>query len=287
MGKKILYITFAGIVAAFFLYYLFPKEALEDYIDYQVYRLDPDFRLTINDLGLYYPPYVKLSDLTVYHLQSPIMTVSSARVRPGWAALFNNGTILAFDGYIQKGRFNGRLSREDGSSPKGLTTVDVDLNGIQLEDIDGLRLISGLSLAGRVTGNVAHVNENERPGQGKADLVFSDCTFQLANAPFGIKVIRFNQIEMGLALQGRMLTVHRLEMTGSQINARFDGTVAISRPFIRSRLNLTGKVRLHAEFMSGLKKKIPAPLWPDKQTLKNGLPVSVSGTVLNPRLDIK
>ena len=286
MKKRILYVIFAGIATVFFLYYLFPKETLEDYIDYQVYRLDPDFRLTIGDLRVYYPPYVKVSDFTVYYQQEPILTVSSARVRPGLAAFFDNGTIIAFSGYVHEGRFSGRINRE-GNSPKGLTTVDVDLDGIQLEDINGLRSISGLSLSGRVTGKVVHINENTQPDQGKADLVFSDCTFQLADAPLGIKIIRFNRIEMGLILQDRTLKVHRLEMTGSQINARFDGTVAINSPFNRSRLNLTGKVRLHAEFMAGLKKKIPAPLWPDKQTLKNGLPVSVSGTVQAPRLAIK
>lgn len=286
MKKRILYVIFAGIATAFFLYYLFPKETLEDYIDYQVYRLDPDFRLTIGDLRLYYPPYVKVSDFTVYHQQEPILTVSSARVRPGLAAFFDNGTIVAFNGYVHEGRFSGRINRE-GNSAKGLTTVDINLDAIQLEDINGLRLISGLRLSGRVTGKAVYINENARPDQGKADLVFSDCTFQLADAPFGIKIIRFNRIEMGLILQDRTLKVLRLEMTGSQINARFDGTVAINSPFNQSRLNLTGKVRLHAEFMAGLKKKIPAPLWPDKQTFKNGLPVTISGTVQSSRLDIK
>ena len=286
MKKRILYVIFAGIATAFFLYYLFPKETLEDYIDYQVYRLDPDFRLTIGDLRLYYPPYVKVNDLTVYHQQEPILTVSSARVRPGLATFLDNGTIIAFNGYVHEGRFSGRINRED-NSPRKLTTVDVDLDGIQLEEINGLRSISGLSLSGRVTGKVVHINENTRPDHGKADLVFSDCTFQLTDAPLGIKIIRFNRIEMGLILQDRTLKMHHLEMTGPQINARFDGTVIINSPINRSRLNLTGKVRLHAEFMAGLKKKIPAPLWPDKRTLKNGLPLSVSGTIQSPRLAIK
>ena len=286
MKKGILYAVFSTIAVVFFLYYLFPRKALEDYIDYQVYRLNPDFRLTIGDLGLYYPPYVKVGDLTVHHLQKPILTVSSARVRPGLATFLNSGTIVAFNGYIHKGRFSGTINRE-GNFPKGSTALDVDLDGIQLEDVNGLRLVSGLSFSGRVAGNIVHINENTKPDQGKADLVFSDCTIQLADKPFGINIMRFSRIEMDLNLQDQTLKVHRLEMTGTQINARFDGTVAVNSPLKRSQLNLTGKVQLHAEFMAGLKKKIPAPLWPDKQTFKNGLPISIAGTIQSPQLDIK
>ena len=133
----------------------------------------------------------------------------------------------------------------EGNAPKGLTTLEVDLDGIQLEDINGLRSIPGLSLSGRVAGKVVHINEDTKPDQGRADLVFSDCTFQLADKPFGVNIMRFNRIEMGLTLQDQTVKVHRLEMTGTQLNAHFDGTVAIISPFNRTRLNLTGKVQLH------------------------------------------
>lgn len=286
MKKRLSYIFFGIVVAVFFLYYLFPKETVKDYFDFQVYRHNPDFRLSMDDLRLSYPPYITVSDVTLYHLQKPIITVPSARIRPGWATIFDQGTITAFKGTIHEGRFSGRIARE-GDEAKASIAAMVDLDGIQLEDIDGLRLIPKVSLSGRVTGNVRHQNDGPSFGQGQAELTFSDCLFQLADAPLDIKSLSFSRIELELVIQDRKLSVKRLEMTGTQLNARFDGEVALTYPLNRSRLNLKGTVQLHAEFMAGLKKKIPAPLWPNKQSPQNGLPISISGTVQNPRLGIR
>lgn len=286
MKKTVSYVIFAGICTAFFLFYLFPKETLIDYVEYQIYRLDPSFRLTIGDLQPYYPPYVKGSDVAVYYQQAPVLTVSSALVRPGLATFFSNGTIVTFKGQINEGRFNGHVKREGGFKAAQIT-VDMDLDRIQLEDINGLRSISGVSLAGQIAGKVTHSNGKSKPRQGKADLILSDCTFQLADSYFGIKGVRFSRIELGLTLQDRTLSLDRIDMTGSQINARFNGTVAIQSPYNRSQLKLKGKIRPHAEFLARLKKEIPAPLWPDKQTLNKGLPITISGTVKRPQLAMK
>lgn len=284
--KTILYIIVAVIATTGFLYFLFPKEALEDYIDYQIYQLNPDFSLSFGALQLYYPPYVKVSDAIMYHLQKPVVTVSSAKIRLGRAIFLKNGTIVAFKGGIREGRFWGNIGHK-GDSAQGARSFEINLDGIQLEEIDGIRNIPNLSVSGRVDGNIIHVDKNAEPDQGQIDLIFKDCTFQLANAPFDIKNLRFNRIDMGLIIVGQTLKINRLEMTGTQVNARFDGQVDLKHPIQRTELNLKGNVRLHAEFMALLKKKIPAPLWPNKKSFKNGLPITVSGTVDNPRLGMR
>lgn len=286
MKKTSLFIIVAVIAATFFLYYLFPKEALEDYIDNQIYRLNPDFRVAFDDLGLYYPPYVKVSDGTVYHLQKPVLAVSSARIRPGRAIFFDSGTIVAFKGHVRDGRFRGKIKR-NGDSSKGERSFQLNLNGIKLEDIDGIRAIPNVSIAGNVEGKIVHVTKSQTPDRGQIDLIFSDCTVHLAKAPFDIKSLRFSRIDMGLTIAGHTLKINRLEMTGAQVNARFEGQVNVKRPIQRTGLQLKGNVRLQAEFMAQLKKKIPAPLWPNKKSLKNGLPITVSGTFDNPRLGMR
>ncbi len=286
MKKRIFYIIFFGIATIFFLYYLFPKEKIENYIDYQVYQIDPDFRLTLGDLRLVFPPYVMVSDTIVYYKKQPVINISSFRVRPGLAAIFNHGTLAVFKGSAHQGRFNGKIIRGNASAESS-TTVKIDLTGIELDDINGLRSIPELNFSGQVRGNVHYTSDPTQSDQGGGDLVISDCTFQLANAIFDIKIVRFNRIEIKLDIEDRTVSIRRLEMTGPQINAIFDGQIELRRPFNNSQLNLSGKIRPHAEFMARLKKKIPAPLWPSKQLLKSGLPVSVTGTVRKPAVGLK
>jgi len=248
--KRIFYILFFGGATVFFLYYLFPKDNIEDYIGYQVFRVDPNLRLTIGDLGLHFPPYAKARDTNIYYQQQPLLSVSSARIRPGLATLFNRGTMAVFNGRAHKGRFNGKITRGDASDRRSIA-VSIDLAGIELDDISGLKSISGLSLSGQVAGNVHFIDDRPRPDQGSVDLVFTDCTFQLAKAIFDIKTVRFNRIEMKLDIQDKTVSIRRLEMTGPQVNATFDGHIELRKPVIISRLNLIGKVRLHAEFTAG------------------------------------
>lgn len=250
MKKRIFYILFFGGATVFFLYYLFPKDNIEDYIGYQVFRVDPNLRLTIGDLGLHFPPYAKARDTNIYYQQQPLLSVSSARIRPGLATLFNRGTMAVFNGRAHKGRFNGKITRGDASDRRSIA-VSIDLAGIELDDISGLKSISGLSLSGQVAGNVHFIDDRPRPDQGSVDLVFTDCTFQLAKAIFDIKTVRFNRIEMKLDIQDKTVSIRRLEMTGPQVNATFDGHIELRKPVIISRLNLIGKVRLHAEFTAG------------------------------------
>ncbi len=286
MKKRIFYIIFFGTATIFFLYYLFPKEKIENYIDYQVFRIDPDLRLTIGDLRLYFPPFVKVSDTTVYYQQQPFLNISSVQIRPGLAAIFNHGAMAVFKGSAHKGRFNGTIIR--GNTPtESSTSVNIKLAGIELDDINGLRSIAGLSFSGQVKGNVHFVSDHTQSDQGAVDLIISDCTFQMANALFGVNMVRFNRIEMKLDIGDGVVSIRRFEMTGPQVNAIFEGQVQLRRPFNNSQLDLSGKIRPHAEFMARLKKKIPAPLWPSKQLLKSGLPVSVTGTVKKPALGLK
>jgi len=285
--KKIIFYTlFSVLVTVFFLFFLFPKEKIEKYIDYQVFRVNPDLRLTIGDLGLYYPPYVKIKNTTLYYQQQSLFNVSSARIRPGLAVVKGRGTMAVFNGRAHHGRFSGKIL-SGGASAKSPTIIRIDLAGIELDGINGLKSVSGVSIAGKAEGSLRFASRPSQPGQGMLDLVFSECTIQLANALFDVKTVRFTKIELKADILGNTAGIRLLKLTGPQVNATFEGEVALRSPMKESRLNITGKIRLQAEFMARLKKKIPAPLWPGKQLLNTGIPVSVSGTVGNPLVGLK
>jgi len=279
--NKILYLAFFGIVTVFFLYYFFPKEQIENYLDYQVFRIDPDLRLAVGDLRLSIPPYAGIDDAIVSYRRQPVVRISSARVRPGLGAILKRGTLAAFKGHAHKGRFDGEIIRGD------MTAARVDLSDIEIDDIDGMQSIPGVSLSGRMTGRIILSEEDARPGPGRIDLTVSDCTVALARALFDIKMIRFDQIELKLDLKGPAVRIRRLEMKGPQMNATFEGQVELQSPFNSSRLKLTGKIQPHAEFMVRLKKKIPEPLWPSKQLLRSGVPITISGTIAKPAFGLK
>jgi len=279
--NKILYLAFFGIVTVFFLYYFFPKEQIENYLDYQVFRIDPDLRLAVGDLRLSIPPYARISDAIVSYRQQPVVRISLARVRPGLGAVLKRGTLAAFKGHAHKGRFDGKIIRGD------MTAARIDLSDIEIDDIDGMQSIPGVSLSGRMTGRIILSEEDARPGPGRIDLTVSDCTVALARALFDIKMIRFDQIELKLDLKGPAVRIRRLEMKGPQMNATFEGQVELQSPFNSSRLKLTGKIQPHAEFMVRLKKKIPEPLWPSKQLLRSGVPITISGTIAKPAFGLK
>lgn len=285
--KKISIYLIVGIIAAvFFIYYLFPKKAVEAYIDYQIHRINPELRMAFNDLRLYYPPYLKVTDASVYHLQKPVVTISSVKIRPGKAVLLKEGTIVAFTGFIRDGQFQGKI-RDGGNSTNSTTSIKINLDGILLEDIDGIRTMPKVRLSGQVQGKIVYEDKRDEPDEGQADLIFTDCKIQLTDALFDIKNLLFSRIEMILSLKGATVKIKRLEMTGSQADAQFNGQMNLKQPINRTGLNIKGNVRLHAEFMARLKQNIPAPLWPNKNILQRGLPVTVSGTIDNPQLGMR
>jgi len=65
--KSLLYTVYIIGITGFFLYYLFPSDALKSYLAYRLSQANPDITVTIDRISPVIPPGINLHDVGIVH----------------------------------------------------------------------------------------------------------------------------------------------------------------------------------------------------------------------------
>jgi type II secretion system protein N len=125
-------------IAMFFLYVLFPSNALKEYLAYRLSEITPDIQVKIEHADPAFPPGVKLQHVGFYQRDAAIGRLESIKITRDIFALFRPGAVYSFKGRAYDGELSGKAQiAGDSSLPQ--VTVDTMLTGIQIKDIPALQ----------------------------------------------------------------------------------------------------------------------------------------------------
>ena len=277
--SRILWAIYFICAALFFFYILFPSETVKEYLAHQVRRAHPGLTVEIGRLKPGFPPALKLYDVSVYLFGQSLAEMENLKISPNILSLLMETTHLAFNGTSYGGTLKGQADINKDSANREMT-IDADLAGIQVKDLEALNAITTHKISGILDGTLRF--KTSAPHQGlSGDLILTDGQIEFSPPLLNQNTLSFNTIEAEVMLNNRSLIINSCQIEGDQLGAYFSGSIKISGRSARKVLDLSGTVNPHAALLAKLGKNLPQ-LLAGSDSEKQGFPFRITGTMDSP-----
>ena len=261
--KKIGYGAYIIAIALFFMYTLFPSEALTAYLARQLSGGRPDLTVTVDQIKPVLPPGLKLKPVRYTQNGQPLFELTQMSVRPELMSLLKKGTVYAFDGSAYGGRVVGEAGPFDADTGNALG-FNARLSAIPIEDIPAIIRLMTQKLNGRLDGQVAL----NKQGHLDAKLTVAKARVELVRPFFGLDGLEFETISADLTFDGRQITVKRCTLKGSEMEGVLAGSIRLNAGGSSSTLNLRGTVSPHHALLAKLENSLAAKMLKGKDQIK-------------------
>jgi type II secretion system protein N len=261
--KKIGYGAYIVAIALFFLYTLFPSEALTAYLAHQLSGGRPDLTVTVDRIKPVLPPGLRLTAVRYARNGQPLFALNRVSVRPELMSLFKKGTVYKFDGQAYGGRIVGQAGPFDDETGRALA-LDARLSALQIEAIPALSRLAPQRLNGRLNGQLS-LNDQ---GRLDATLTVGDALLQMERPLFGLGEINLETVEATLVFDGRQVVVKRCTLKGPEMDGVIAGSVLVNAGSDRTTLNLSGTVSPHHALLAKLENGLAARMLKGRDQIK-------------------
>ena len=282
--KTLSYTAYIIGITVIFLYYLFPSDAVRDYVVYKMTRGNPDVRVTIDRVSPVLPPGIKLHEVGISHRNRAIVDLDNVKITPGLLSLFSSTKTARFHGRVYGGTVNG-WARVDSRENQQAEKIEGTLSGIQVQGIPALKQLGAYKISGNLGGDFTIDGTGPRRAMtGK--LILADCRIDFDQPLIGQSSLKFNSINADLILNKGRLVIKKFSARGKQLNADISGTIALNRGGRGNALNLKGSVTPHHGFLAEIGNNIPAGLLQQKKAGTATVPFIIEGTLEAPEFKL-
>ena len=271
------YSLYGIALAIFFLYYLFPVEALKNYAIDRISRTFPQLSARIERARLILPLGLRFENVSLYRQNSPFLNVERVTVKPGLLSLIRGKKSIYYDIRTSGGRIDG-----DAILNSDQITINTDLDKIRLEEIPALHQLMPNSLSGLMSGKLSFRSDAENKQQASASLNVIDSIVQLAEPFLNIDSLTFNSVTADMEFQDRTFKLTRCVFRGEELNGDLSGTALFKPNLNQSTLNLSGKLLPNAAFLQSAGADTAAAFL--QGSGKNGFPIKIIGTLSSPKV---
>ncbi len=87
--KKLLYLSYIIAAFIFFLYILFPSDAVKTYIEHKLGGINPDLSISIDNINPVFPPGVRLNTVSFYYIRSLLLDAETIKIVPRIFSVFS------------------------------------------------------------------------------------------------------------------------------------------------------------------------------------------------------
>jgi type II secretion system protein N len=278
--SRILWAIYIICAALFFFYYLFPSDAIKEYLADQIARAQPYLTVKISRVKPAFPPGLRLYRISVFHLGQTIAGLDQLDISPDILSLFLATTHLTFEGNGYGGILKGRMDIIK-KSPGREVQIDADLTGIRVNQIEALSAVTTHKISGNLEGTLTF--RSNAPHQLlSGDLILTGGQIEFSPPVLNQNVLTFDTIEADLELNGRALTINRCLLEGNQLEADIAGSIKFNGRSAEKILNLSGTVKPHQALLARLGGNFPELL--KGSNLENqGFPFKIKGPMDSPQ----
>lgn len=278
--KTLQYTAYIIGVTVFFLYWLFPSDAIRDYVVYKMTQVNPGISVTIDRVSPVLPPGIKLHAVGIAHGNRALVDLDSVNITPGLLSFFSNKKTAGFKGRLNDGTVNG-WAEIDSRNDQRAEKIEGTLSGIQVQTIPALKHLTAYKISGNLSGEfmIGGTGSN-RSMTGK--LTLSDCRIDFDQPLIGQSSLGFKNINADLVLNQSALVIKKFSAQGNQLNADILGTISLNRGGSQNALNLNGSVTPHHGFLAKFKNSIPASLLRQTKAGQPTISFKIGGTVEAP-----
>ncbi len=268
------------VVTAFFIYYLFPSDAVKKYIAFNLNRANPELNITIDNIKPVFPPGLRLYNVSLYRLGNLLIEAKQIKITPGLLSLFRPKTTFFFKAEAYEGLLEGRA---DIMANKLM--INTDMSGVRTKDMSVMQNLFNRKISGMLSGKVTYTGNREFAGTVNAKLNLSNCEVELLTPVFNLESFSFESIAAEVAINNQKIQINECIIKGNQADGRISGSVNAKNPPGESVLDLTGTIKLHHLLVENMEKSFPVMSL--LKTGKSGLPIRLYGTIDQPGLGLR
>jgi type II secretion system protein N len=278
------YSFYVVVLGAFFVYFLFPAEAVNRYIVARAAAVRPDVRLTIDDVAPVLPPGLKLQRVTIAQNNVELLRAPEVRLYPRWLSLLGNRPSLEYTAVAGLGKIRGAAS-VSGSETGRQIRMDADLQSVRMEKLGMLRPFADYRLEGAISGKIRYFKGRKQTADVR--MTVSGVSVAPSRPVLGLRKLRFDNVRTEATLEERNLKVSRVTLTGEQINGELTGNVVLGRRLADSRLSLEGTLQLNLRGSGAQPSSRTGGSDGGELSLAGRVPVRIRGTLANPRVSLR
>ena len=281
MYKRQAYII--GIIV-FFLYVLFPTDAVKDYVIYKIRQVNPGINVTIDRASPVLPPGIKLHAIGIAHGSRALIDIDSVKITPGLLSFFSSRKTARYKGHVNVGTIDVRAetdSNSDGHAEK----IEGTLSGIPVQKIPAQKGLTAHKISGSLGGDfiIAGTGPNRSM---TGTLTLSNCRIDFDQPLIGQTSLGFRKIDADLILKKGRLVIKKCRARGNQLDADISGSIALNRSGQGNALNLKGSVTPHHGLLAKLENSIPADLLQQTKAGKAAIRFNIRGTAKAPEFSL-
>ena len=263
-----------------FGYTLFPKDKIKQYIIVLFENNYPGTTLEIEDIGLSLPAGIKLLEPQISLDEKNRYEAKKLTISYGLFSLFGDNHAYTLHANAYDGRIKGIVAVSK-NNPQQLE-ADLHLMDIQAGQIKVLSDMSKKQFAGVLSGDITYERTNTSQ-QGDITLQLWDCKVPLMISFMNLGVLDFNEVQLEAKLNNKNVGIARCILKGVQVDGEISGSIALGEVIEQSRLNLTGTLKPHPDFI----KTLPRNMLPANLMRSNGINFKLMGTFENPNFVLR
>ncbi len=284
--KWLLYTIYSVALILVFLYYRFPSEAVEKYIQATMHRINPDILVKYERMSLSFPFSFRFDHAEIHVLKDPerdIFKTKEVIIRPKIWSLIIGRPEYCIVCAAYNGNINGCVDfqKDDRGT---LYSSSFTLNDIHIDDDSPLPSSIKGRLNGVLEGSVTYSGRNmyDPDGTGEASINLSNGSFRLSRPVLDIEAVDFKEFLIKMTLKDKKLNISNAELKGDGILGQASGSISLRDSIRKSRLNIKGTFEPTDMLFKGSKNSNDADHLL-KKSLKNGkMSFTLQGTVDKP-----
>ena len=283
-NKTLLYVAYFIGITVFFLYYLFPSEAVKNYVAYRLGSVSPDFDISVEDISPVLPPGIKLHDVGISRENRALIDLESVKIMPGLLSLFSDRKTARFRGRVHDGTVEGKVEI-DNRNDQHTEIIEGTISGVRVQTIPALKYLTPHKISGNLGGDFSIARTG--PAESiNSQLTLSECRIVFDRPVIGQPALEFKNVAADLALERGRLVIKKCSARGSDLNADISGTIALNNTGRRNALSLEGSVTPHHAFLAKIENSIPANILRQQTAGSREISFRISGTVETPQFSL-
>ncbi len=286
MKQKIVYTGYIIIAAVFFLYYLFPGDAVTSYINYQINSTSPDMKLIIKDLKPSFPPGIKLFATDLLHQNQTIIGADFLEVKPSYFSLFSKDKAFSINGDIYDGSIDSSVRIANITADPEFD-IEALFGGIQISQIPAIKGLEAYQISGIADGNLVYGNKEVKAGKGNAVITLNDSMVQFTPSLFGIEQLEFKSINADFEIINQRVTLKKIDVASREVSGSASGSIVLRNPINKSTINIRGEIKPHPTLIKQLGNVFPVEMISGQKSKTGGIPFRISGSLDQPNFSLR
>jgi type II secretion system protein N len=245
------YTLYVVLVAAILLYFLFPGQAVDEFLDNSLSRISPEFSFRSEKIEAWIPPGLRITSGEVYlnnMVESAVFKSDILFVGPRILEMVKGERSFNLNGTAYSGELSGTF--DFAGTDKDIFKGEISFRDFDLAEYDFLSEKFKHRLIGSFSGEIEYGKETAGAvgGSGKANLRLSDGQLKFKDPVFNIAFVDLQSIRLEAELGRRSITIVKAELAGPEVNGTMTGSIQLQKDIGLSQLNLKGSLEPLAEF---------------------------------------